>query len=54
MQSLGFPSNDRLYDAAVMARNAADVLARAAMVGSVRHGAVKAADPYGPRDTGRA
>jgi len=29
-------------------------LARAAMIGSVRHGAVKAADPYGPAETGRA
>src|SRR4051812_14474188 len=37
MQALNFPSNDRLYDATVMARNAADQIARAAMVGAVRH-----------------
>jgi hypothetical protein len=54
MQALGFQSDERLYHAAVMPLNARDELVRAAMVGSARHGAVKAADHFGPADTGRA
>jgi hypothetical protein len=54
MDALGFDSGDALRDAAAAALDAHERLSRAAMVGSVRHGAVKAADPYGPRETGRA
>src|SRR4029077_7342202 len=53
MDTLGFISDDPLRNAAAGALDAVERLARTAMVGSVRHGALKVADPYGPRDTGR-
>lgn len=54
MDALGFDSGDRLHQAATDALLAMQKLERTASITGVRHGALKAADPYGPRETTRA
>ena len=54
MQELRFRSDDPLYHAAELARDALAQLERAAMVGAVRHGVDKSALDMSERDVRRA